>query len=69
MPAGGRLTLDADDYGGPWFEIFGEADVSRVSVTINFVDDAGRGVSARQWPTIAIAVDSLGETLRRHGDD
>jgi hypothetical protein len=42
VPAGGRLTLDADDYDGPWFEIFGEADVSRVSVTINFVDDAGR---------------------------
>jgi len=45
VPAGGTLTLDADDYDGPWFEIFGEADANRVSVTINFVDDESRAAA------------------------
>jgi hypothetical protein len=46
VPAGGSITLDEDDYGyGPWLEITSMADASRVSVTISFVDDAGRGGS------------------------
>jgi hypothetical protein len=46
VPAGGSITLDEDEYGyGPWLEITSMADASRVSLTISFVDDAGRGGS------------------------
>jgi hypothetical protein len=49
VPAGGALTLDANDYdGGPWLEIdSATADASRVSVLISFADAAGRGGSVR----------------------
>jgi hypothetical protein len=45
VPAGGSITLDEDDYGGPWLWMTSMADASRVSLTISFVDDAGRGGS------------------------
>jgi len=45
VPAGGTITLDEDDYGGPWLEITSMAEASRVSLAISFVDDAGRGGS------------------------
>jgi hypothetical protein len=44
VPAGDRISLVAGTNGqAPWFEIDGRGDVSRVSVAISFVDDAGRG--------------------------
>jgi len=43
IPAGGTITLENADYGGPWFEISRPADASRLSLAISFVDDAGRG--------------------------
>lgn len=45
VPARGSMTLDEDDYGGPWLWITSMGDASRVSLTIAFVDDAGRGGS------------------------
>jgi len=45
VPAGGSITLDEDDYGGPWLWITSMSNASRVSLTISFVDDAGRGGS------------------------
>jgi hypothetical protein len=45
VPAGASITLDEDDYGGPWLWITSMGDASRVSLTISFVDDVGRGGS------------------------
>ena len=44
VPAGDTVTLATGKGGGaPWFEIDSNGNASRVSVTISFVDDAGRG--------------------------
>ena len=45
VPAGSSIALDEDDYGGPWIWITSLANASGVSLTISFVDDAGRGGS------------------------
>jgi hypothetical protein len=45
VPAGGSITLDEGDYGDPWIWITSMGNASRVSLTISFVDDAGRGGS------------------------
>jgi hypothetical protein len=46
VPAGGNLTLDRGDYDDPWLEIFSDkVNAARVSVTISWVDDAGRAGS------------------------
>jgi hypothetical protein len=40
--AGGTLTIAEDNYGGPWLQIISSWDAARVSVTIKYVDSAGR---------------------------
>jgi len=47
VPAGAAVTLDEDDYGGPWLEIDSSANASRVSVVVSFVDSDRRGGSVR----------------------
>jgi hypothetical protein len=44
VPAGNTISLvTASDGQRPWFEIDSGGDASRMSVSISFVDDAGRG--------------------------
>jgi hypothetical protein len=47
VPAGAAVTLDEDDYGGPWLEIDSSANAARVSIVVSFVDGRGRGGSVR----------------------
>jgi hypothetical protein len=45
--AGQAIVLDVGGYGEPWGEFASQADASRVSVVIWFVDSAGRGGAVR----------------------
>ena len=37
------LVTSRNAQGQPWFEVYSSGDVSRISVAVSFVDDAGRG--------------------------